>query len=106
MKVYAVDGALLAEHPVIKIRDLSLAVDNRAKVVRKLISMDMASGNFSADKMDEVMEMLLGPKQMKAVDALDLSFATYNELFATVIAAATDQDPEEAKARFQKAMDG
>lgn len=101
-KLYTIDEKLLTGTPEIRIADKIYPVDDRQKTVKKLMK-QIESVEVNADAIDDTLKLALGDKAFKEIDAMNISFAAYQSLFATVIAAMTGEEPEEVTARFQKA---
>lgn len=95
-KLYTLDEKLLTETPEIRIKDKVYAVDDRKKTVEKVMNLTKDSEDMAT--MSEALKLILGEKVTREIDAMDLPFRAYMELFKLVIAAATGEEPD---ARFQ-----
>ena len=77
------------------------AVDNRKKTVDNAMAL-MAEGAQNTKQIDKVLELVLGKAAVKTLNTQDLPWPAYQKLLELVIAAMTDEDPEQVSARFQK----
>lgn len=101
-KLYTLDGKLLTETPEIRIGEKIYPVDNRQKTVAKLQE-TIANQENPNDLMAGVASVLilaLGEKAAQEVEAMNMPYPAYQQLFELVIAAVTGEDPEEVGARF------
>ncbi len=99
MAVYELSEALLNTRPEIRIGDKLYRVDDRKKTVEQLSKLTEGEDTEKA-----MLELLLGKKAAKEIEDMNLPFPAYTELITLVGAAATGEDPEQVKARFQKAL--
>ena len=99
MAVYELSEALLNTRPEIRIGDKLYRVDDRKKTVEQLSKLTEGEDTEKA-----MLELLLGKKAAKEIEDMNLPFPAYTELIMLVGAAATGEDPEQVKARFQKAL--
>lgn len=100
-KLYTLDEKLLIGTPEIRIGDKCYPVDNRQKTVKKLMKLNLTE---ESDQMDEALKLAFGDG-FKEIDALNLPFPAYQQLFELVMAAVTGEEPEEIAARFQGKKD-
>lgn len=100
-KLYTLDNKLLVETPEIRVGDHCFAVDNRKKTVDNAMAL-MAEGAQNTKQIDKVLELVLGKAAVKTLNTQDLPWPAYQKLLELVIAAMTDEDPEQVSARFQK----
>ncbi|MBR1724045.1 MAG: hypothetical protein IJ723_03380 [Ruminococcus sp.] len=102
-KMYTLDNKLLVDKPELRVGDKCYAVDDRAKTVKKAMKMfEKKDETDSVDMIDETLKLLLGTKAFKEIEALELSWAAYEELMELALAAATGEEPETVKKRFQR----
>lgn len=96
-KMYAFDNKLLCGSPELRIGDKVYSIDDRKNTVKK--AMKLFSQKSESDDMetsDEILKLAFG-KQFKEIDAMDMSFAAYQELVLVTIAAMTGQEVEDLK---------
>lgn len=101
-KLYTLDEKLLIGTPEIRIRDKVYPVDDRQKTVKKLMKLTVDESN-STENMDETMKLAFGEKAFREIDAMNLPFPAYQQIFELTVSAMTGEDPEEVSARFQNA---
>lgn len=101
MKLYTIDGALLTERPEIRLGDKILPVDDRAKTVKKIMSLQESEGNIY-EAIEKTFVLAFGKEAAKEIDDMNLPNVAYQRLFEIVIAAITGEDPDEVSARFQE----
>lgn len=106
-KMYTLDNKLLVDKPEIRIGDKCYAVDDRAKTVKTAMKMfeKKDSETDNVDMIDDTLKLLLGEKAFKEIEALDLSWAAYQGLMELALAAATGEEPETMKERFQESKE-
>lgn len=109
VKMYTLDEKLLTNTPEIRIGDEVFPVDDRKSTVDKIMKMysKEISNEEASERMQEAMELALGKKAVQKINNLKindkpLSWAAYNEIFNLVLAAATGENPEKVKERFQQ----
>ena len=96
-RMYTFDNKLLCGSPELRIGDKVYSIDDRKNTVKKAMKLfDKSSGKDDMETSDEIPKLAFG-KQFKEIDAMDLSFAAYQELVLMVIAAMTGQDADELK---------
>lgn len=96
-KMYTFDNKLLCGSPELRIGDKVYSIDDRKNTVKK--AMTLFSQKSESDDMetsDEILKLAFG-KQFKEIDAMDMSFAAYQELVLVTIAAMTGQEVEDLK---------
>ncbi len=96
-KMYTFDNKLLCGSPELRIGDKVYSIDDRKNTVKK--AMKLFSQKSESDDMetsDEILKLAFG-KQFKEIDAMDMSFAAYQELILVTIAAMTGQEVEDLK---------
>ena len=96
-KMYTFDNKLLCGSPELRIGDKVYSIDDRKNTVKK--AMKLFSQKGESDDMetsDEILKLAFG-KQFKEIDAMDMSFAAYQELILVTIAAMTGQEVEDLK---------
>ena len=101
-KIYTLDQKLLVETPEIRIGDKIYPVDNRQKTVAKR-QQDIQNRENTDDPMGgiaAVLSLALGADAAQAIDEMDMPYPAYQQLFELVVAAMTDEDPEDVAARF------
>lgn len=115
VKMYTLDKKLLTNVPQVQIGDDIFPVDDRKSTVDKILDLynedEKLSQKESVKRMDEALELALGKKAIQKIknikiDDKELSWAAYNEIFSLVLAAATGEDPNAVKDRFQKDEQG
>lgn len=103
-KLYTLDNKLLCGSPEIRIGDKVFSIDDRKNTVKealKLFENKENSDMENFDKLDELLKLAFG-KDYKKIEALELSFAAYNELSGIIIAAMTGEEPDEIKKKKDK----
>ncbi len=105
-KMYTLDDKLLIGSPEIRIGDEIFMVDDRKKNVEKLLKLydgnDNDDNTTNITKLDECMKIALGTAGFKKLEALNLSWAAYQEVFSLIMSAVTGEDPEKVKVRFSE----
>lgn len=110
-KMYTLDNKLLVGTPEIRIGEKIYPVDDRVKTVKKI--MEISKDRKDRDEMgvedvDKIFDLAFGTKNAKEINAMDLSFAAYQELATLVMSAMTGEepkDPEDSGERFQKPIE-
>ena len=77
-KMYTLDSKLFSHAPEIRVGDKVYPVDDRQKTVKKILDI--------CDK--------------KEIEAMNMPWAAYQQLFTLVISAVTGEDAEKTEARF------
>ncbi len=99
-KMYTLNNELLIGTPEIRIGEKVYPIDDRQKTVKKIFALcEEVDGKTDFDKLDEIFKLAFA-KNYKEIEALDLSWAAYQELFTLVLSAAMGEEPEEVKKRF------
>lgn len=113
-KMYTLDSKLLCGSPEIRIGDKVFPIDDRQKTVKKVLKLfnkqnknndietTEAAETDELDNIDEILKLAFG-KSFKEIDALNLSFAAYQELVEIVIAAMTGEDEDEFRKKKAQA---
>lgn len=99
-KLYTIDEKLLVGGPEVRLGDKVYPVDDRQKTVKKL--MKLVDKDASGEAIDEALKLALGAKAYQEIDAMNLPWPAYQQLFEVTVAAMTGEEPEEVSARFQK----
>lgn len=103
-KMYTLDSKLLTGTPEIRIGDKIYPVDDRQKAVRKILDICEKNAknddNKDLDMIDEVFKLAFAPKDYNEIEAMNISWAAWQELFTIVISAVTGQEQEDIEARF------
>ena len=94
-KMYTFDKKLLCGSPELRLGDKVYCIDDRKNTVKKALDLFRKNEN-SFDTYDEILKLAFG-KDFPEIDKMDLSFAAYQELVVTAIAAMTGQDESELK---------
>jgi len=101
-KLYTLDNKLLTETPDIRVGDKVYAVDDRKKTVEKIMALNLDTSSADFGSLDKVIELALGSKAAKEIQAMDLRFSAYESLVELIIAAVMNEEPEKVKEnRFQ-----
>ncbi len=102
-KTIDISAKLTNERPKLKIaEDKIYEIDDRKNTILKL-NQKMKGGNIEdLAFIDEVIEMTLGKKAAKEIDAMDLSMAAYQNIMLAIMAAVMGESFEVAEARFRK----
>lgn len=93
-KMYTFDQKLLCGSPEVRIGDKVFSVDDRKNTVKKALKLFRSSDKEDFDKYDEVLKLAFG-KSFPEIDAMDLSFAAYQEITMLAIAAMVGADRDE-----------
>lgn len=100
-KLYTLNSELLVGTPEIRIGEKVYPIDDRQKTVRKILALcEQIGGGTDFDKLDEIFKLAFA-KNYKEIEALELSWAAYQELLTLVLSAAMGEEPEEINRRFQ-----
>lgn len=104
-KIYDISARITNELPTMKISDdLIVTVNNRKNTVLNVLAMTKEAekkreeeNDAEADfkMMQKALSMLIGAKNAKAVDDMDLPVNEYAYLFKAVMAAAQGEEPED-----------
>lgn len=90
------------EKPSIKIGDKTFIV-NDEKTTVLLMNQIMKNENLDdVSRMEKMLETLLGKKQAKELESLNLRFMNYQKVVFAIMAVINDEDLEEVEKRFQK----
>ena len=92
-KMYTLDSKLLTGTPEIRVGDKVYPVDDRQKTVKKIL--DICDKNAEKKDLD-----MIAPKDYKEIEAMNMPWAAYQQLFTLVISAVTGEDAEKTEARF------
>ena len=96
-RLYTFDKKLLCGAPELRIGDKVYCIDDRKNTVKKALELFRNNEkDNSFDTYDEILKLAFG-KDYPEIDKMDLSFAAYQELVITAIAAMTGQDERELK---------
>lgn len=101
-KMYTLDNKLLVGTPEIRIGEKIYPVDDRVKTVKKIMKMYKEHENMDVDDIDKIFDLAFGVKNAKEINAMDLSFAAYQELATLVMSAMTGEEPKDKEERFQE----
>ena len=106
-KYYDITSKITNELPTVKITDdLICTVNNRKSVILNVQAM-MAEQERKAKESDEddeansyrmiekALEMIIGKKNAKALEEMDLPLTEYMDVYRTVMAAAQGEEPED-----------
>lgn len=104
-KMYTLDNKLLVGTPEIRIGEKIYPVDDRVKTVKKIMKMYKEHENMDVDDIDKIFDLAFGVKNAKEINAMDLSFAAYQELATLVMSAMTGEEPKDKEERFQKPIE-
>lgn len=106
-KLYTLDNKLLTETPEIRIGEKVYGLDNRQKTVTKVQKMmtDM-NDDTQEETVKEVLSLAFGPKAGKEIDAMNMPYPAYQQLFVLVVAAMTGEDPETVAGSFRQPEKG
>lgn len=100
-KMYTLDSKLLTGTPEIRVGDKVYPVDDRQKTVKKILDIcDKNAEKKDLDMIDEVFKLAFAPKDYKEIEAMNMPWAAYQQLFTLVISAVTGEDAEKTEARF------
>lgn len=100
-KMYTLDSKLLTGTPEIRVGDKVYPVDDRQKIVKKILDIcDKNAEKKDLDMIDEVFKLAFAPKDYKEIEAMNMPWAAYQQLFTLVISAVTGEDAEKTEARF------
>lgn len=97
-----ISSRITNELPMVKITDdIIVTVNNRKNTVLNIQAMakevekkSEADGSKEYDQMafmNKAMEMLVGAKNTKAIDSLNLPFPEYQDVYETIMSVATGQ---------------
>lgn len=75
-------------------------IDCTKNAVTKFMALD-SDGMESSDYMDAGLDILIGPKARKDIEALELPFYEWTTIFKAVIALATNKDLEDVEELFR-----
>lgn len=102
-KMYTLDNKLLTDIPEIRIGEKVYPVDNRQKTVTKMMAAVQDTKDDVAGGVQTALKLAFGPEGAKEIDAMNMPYPAYQELFTLVLAAMTGDEPEAVTARFQEA---
>ncbi len=102
-KVIDISAKLTSERPKLKVaEDKVYEIDDRKNTILKL-NQKMKGGNIEdLAFIDEIVELTLGKKAAKEIDAMDLSMTAYQSIMLAIMAAVMGESLEVAEARFRK----
>lgn len=100
VQMYTIDGAMLTEVPKIILGDKLYPVDNRTKNIKAMAKLKAEDGGKDVD--EQMLELLLGKKAAKEIEDMNLPWPAYQRLLELVTAAATGEEPDEARFREAK----
>lgn len=92
-RMYTFDNKLLCGSPELRIGDKVYSIDDRKNTVKKAMKLFKKNSDDEMETSDEILKLAFG-KQYKEIEAMDMSFAAYQELVLMTIAAMTGEDPE------------
>lgn len=96
-RLYTFDKKLLCGAPELRLGDKVYSIDDRKNTVRKALELFRKNEkDNSFDTYDEILKLAFGGS-FAEINKMDLSFAAYQELVITAIAAMTGQDEKELK---------
>ncbi len=103
-KIIDISAKLTNERPKIKVAEgKEFEVDDRKNTVIKMNQMIKSDSDVNdVEFIDSMLELLLGKKAVKEIEALDLPFSQYKILMIAVMAAVSGEEYETAESRFQK----
>lgn len=110
-QIIDITSRITNELPIVKITDeLVVTVNNRKNTVLNMQAMVLEiqkkakEGDGTFDElamMNKTLEILVGAKAAKEIDAIDLPLPEYKIVYQAVMAAATGSSLEEVEDRFQ-----
>lgn len=102
-KVIDISAKLTNERPKLKLaEDKIYEIDDRKNTILKL-NQKMKGGSIEdLAFIDEIVELTLGKKAAKEIDAMDLSMTAYQNIMLAIMAAVMGESFEVAEARFRK----
>lgn len=102
-KMIDISAKLTSERPKLKItEDKIYEIDDRKNTILKL-NQKIKGGNIEdLAFIDEIVELTLGKKAAKEIDAMDLSMIAYQNIMLAIMAAVMGESFEVAEARFRK----
>lgn len=89
------------EKPSITIGEHTFVINDEKTniLIMNQVMRDESLDNF--ERMDKMIEILLGKKQAKELDAMKLSISAYQTVTFAIMAAVNDEDIEVVEKRFQ-----
>lgn len=106
-KLYTLDNKLLTETPEIRIGEKVYGLDNRQKTVTKVQNlMNGMNAENQEERMQEMLSLAFGAKESKEIDAMDMPYPAYQQLFVLVVAAMTGEEPETVAGNFRQTEKG
>lgn len=102
-KMIDISSRLTNERPQLKLaEDKIYDIDDRKNTVIKF-EQDIQSKDISEiGVIDEMIELFLGEKARKEIDAMELSLPVYQAIMVAIMASIQGVDFEVAEARFRK----
>lgn len=97
-ELYTLSAALLTQHPRVQVGDQLFEVDDRTATVRRMMEITRRQDQPADRQMDQVLRLALGEENFAKLEAMELPFPAYLQLFELVIQAMTGG--EEKPGRF------
>lgn len=105
-KTIDISAKLTNERPKLKVaEDKIYEIDDRKNTIMKLNQKMKGTDMEDIAFIDEIVELTLGKKAAKEIDAMDLSMSAYQNIMLAIMAAVMGESFEVAEARFRKEKD-
>lgn len=102
-KTIDISAKLTNERPKLKVaEDKIYEIDDRKNTIMKLNQKMKGTDMEDIAFIDEIVELTLGKKAAKEIDAMDLSMSAYQNIMLAIMAAVMGESFEVAEARFRK----
>lgn len=90
------------EKPSIKIGDKTFIVNDEKTTVLLMNQIMKNEDLDDVSRVEKMLETLLGKKQAKELESLNLRFINYQKVAFAIMAVINDEELEEVEKRFQK----
>lgn len=90
-ELYTLSPELLGQHPKVQVGQQLFEVDDRTATVRQMMEITRRKELPVEQQMDQVLRLALGEKNFARLEAMELSFPAYLQLFELVIQAMTGE---------------
>ncbi len=97
--MYTLNRELMEPKAEIRVGEKVYLVDDRTSTVKKVMALTRENQQDTEQQMEQVLKMVLGEKAYQEIEAMDLPFAAYLQLFEMTVDAITGGKEE---SRFQQ----
>ena len=95
--LYTVDKELLQPQSEIRIGEKIYKIDDRTSVVKQVLELANQAEEENAQQMEQILRCLLGQQAYEEIEAMDLPFAAYLQIFEMAVGAVVGDNGTDAR---------